>query len=113
MSADCLFCRIARGEIPATRVAETSTCVAFRDLHPQAPVHVLVIPRAHVASLDAAESGAMLGDVLLLAAEVARREGVAASGYRVVLNTNGDGGQTVHHLHAHVLGGRAMHWPPG
>lgn len=113
MAADCLFCRIAAGEIPATRVAENEHCIAFRDIAPQAPTHVLVIPRVHVASLDRLESGELGAAVLLMAASVARAEGIAETGYRVVFNTNGHGGQTVHHLHAHVLGGRAMHWPPG
>jgi len=113
MAADCLFCRIAAGEIPATRVAENEHCIAFRDIAPQAPTHVLVIPRVHVASLDRLESGELGAAVLLMAASVARAEGIAETGYRVVFNTNAHGGQTVHHLHAHVLGGRAMHWPPG
>jgi histidine triad (HIT) family protein len=110
--AGCLFCKIARGEIPAGIVRQDDRFVAFRDVHPQAPVHVLVIPRAHVASLnDAGE--AVLGSLLGFAREVAKGEGLAEPGYRVVLNTNTHGGQTVFHLHAHVLGGRAMHWPPG
>jgi histidine triad (HIT) family protein len=113
MSADCLFCRIARGEIPAKLVAETDDCVAFRDINPQAPVHVLVIPRRHVASLDALDDGALLGKIGLLAAEIARREGIAATGYRAVINNGSDGGQTVGHLHLHLLGGRKMTWPPG
>ncbi len=113
MPDDCIFCRIARGDIPTGRVAENEHCIAFRDLKPQAPKHLLVIPRAHVDSLDSVTSAQLAGEVLLLAAEVARREGMAESGYRVVLNTNTDGGQTVYHLHAHVMGGRAMHWPPG
>jgi histidine triad (HIT) family protein len=109
----CLFCRIASGEIPATIVAEDATCIAFRDVNPQAPVHVLVIPRAHVPSLNEVASPVLLADVLQMAREVAKQEGIAATGYRVVFNTNGDGGQTVFHLHAHVLGGRHMAWPPG
>lgn len=113
MATDCLFCRIARGEIPAARVAENDHCIAFRDIGPQAPMHVLVIPREHVSSLDQVTSASAAGELLLMAAQVARQEGMAESGYRVVLNTNADGGQTVYHLHAHVLGGRAMHWPPG
>jgi histidine triad (HIT) family protein len=113
MADDCVFCRIARGEIPATIVAENATCIAFRDLGPQAPVHALVIPREHVASLNEVKSPALLADVMALAVEVARKDGIAASGYRVVFNTNADGGQTVYHLHAHVLGGRHMAWPPG
>ena len=113
MSADCLFCRIVRKEIPATLVLENDDCVAFRDINPQAPTHVLVIPRTHVASLDSAGDEGVLGRVLLTVAEVARQEGIAESGYRTVLNTNAASGQTVFHLHAHVLGGRAMKWPPG
>lgn len=113
MATDCLFCRIASGEIPATRVAENAHCIALRDVNPQAPRHLLVIPRQHVASLNQVDSAELAGEVLLMAAAVARSEGMAESGYRVVLNTNADGGQTVYHLHAHVLGGRAMHWPPG
>jgi histidine triad (HIT) family protein len=104
---------IARGEIPAKIVAEDATCIAFRDVNPQAPVHVLVIPRAHVPSLNEVTSPALLADLLQMAREVAKQEGIAGDGYRVVFNTNRDGGQTVFHLHAHVLGGRAMHWPPG
>lgn len=113
MADDCLFCRIVRGEIPATLVAETDTAVAFRDIDPKAPVHVLVIPRKHVGSLSEARDPAMVGDLALLAAQIAAREGIAESGYRTVINTNGDAGQTVHHLHLHLLGGRHMGWPPG
>jgi histidine triad (HIT) family protein len=113
MATDCLFCRIAAGEIPVARLAENEHCIAFRDINPQAPTHLLVIPRAHVASLNEMTSAALAGEVLLMAAAVAAQEGIAGSGYRVVLNTNTDGGQTVYHLHAHVLGGRSMHWPPG
>ena len=94
-------------------MASNDHAIAFRDLHPQAPSHVLVIPRRHVASLAEAIDAAELGALLLLAAEVARSEGLSETGYRVVANTGDDGGQTVHHLHLHVLGGRAMHWPPG
>lgn len=113
MSDACIFCRIAAGTIPATLVACNDHAVAFRDLHPQAPSHLLVIPRRHVSSLAEATDAAELGALLLLAAEVARSEGLAETGYRVVANTGNDGGQTVHHLHLHVLGGRTMHWPPG
>lgn len=113
MADQCLFCRIAKGEIPAKFVAESPTCVAFRDVNPQAPVHVLVIPREHVTSLNDVPSPAMMADVLAMARDVAKSEGIAASGYRVVFNTGGDGGQSVFHLHAHVLGGRHMGWPPG
>ena len=113
MSDTCLFCRIVRREIPAKIVAENESCVAFRDIDPKAPTHVLVVPRRHVSSLASATGQAELGDLLLLASTVARQLGVEESGYRVVLNTGDDGGQTVHHLHAHVLGGRKMTWPPG
>jgi len=113
MTSGCIFCRIASGEIPAARVAESDAAVAFRDLNPQAPVHVLVVPRRHVASLADAAEGDELGALLLLAREVARLEGIADRGYRVVTNSGADAGQTVHHLHLHVLGGRALGWPPG
>ncbi|MCC6241203.1 MAG: histidine triad nucleotide-binding protein [Gemmatimonadaceae bacterium] len=113
MSESCLFCRIAGGEIPVALIAENAHAVAFRDINPQAPVHVLVVPRRHIASLAEATSGDELGAICLLAAEVARQEGVAESGYRAVMNTGDDGGQTVHHLHMHVLGGRQLAWPPG
>ena len=113
MAESCLFCRIASGEIPATLVYETPLCVAFRDISPQAPTHVLVIPREHVTSLETARDAILVGELALAAAEVARVEGLAAKGYRVVTNIGADGGQSVAHLHFHVLGGRAMHWPPG
>jgi histidine triad (HIT) family protein len=113
MADRCLFCRIVRKEIPAQIVAETDDCVAFRDLNPQAPVHVLVIPREHVASLNDTTDPALVGRLSLVAADIARREGVAESGYRTVINTNGDAGQTVFHVHLHLLGGRRLGWPPG
>lgn len=113
MPESCLFCRIARREIPATIVAETEHCLAFRDVNPQAPLHVLVIPREHVPSLNETTDPAIVGRLALLAADIAKREGVADSGYRTVLNTNADAGQTVFHIHLHLLGGRAMGWPPG
>jgi histidine triad (HIT) family protein len=110
-----LFCKIASGAIPADLIHEGERLLAFRDINPQAPLHVLVIPREHVSSLDAAtdESGALLGEALLLVADIARREGVAEDGYRTVINTGDHGGQTVHHLHLHLLGGRPLSWPPG
>ncbi len=111
--ADCLFCRIANGEIPATLVGESDTCLAFRDIAPQAPVHVLVIPRTHYRSLNETPNGSVLGEMGELAKQVAREQGIAESGYRVVLNTGDNGGQTVHHIHMHVLGGRHLKWPPG
>ena len=113
MADDCLFCRIVRGEIPARLVAETPECVAFHDVNPQAPLHVLVIPREHVASLAEARDATLVGRLALAAAEIARREGVEASGYRTVINTNEDAGQTVFHIHLHLLAGRRLGWPPG
>ncbi|HEX2721534.1 MAG TPA: histidine triad nucleotide-binding protein [Gemmatimonadaceae bacterium] len=113
MAEACLFCRIASGEIPAKLVAETDDAVAFRDIDPKAPVHVLVVPRQHLTSLATAEDEELLGQLLMLAARVARSEGVSESGYRVVANTGADGGQSVDHLHIHVLGGRKLTWPPG
>jgi histidine triad (HIT) family protein len=110
---DCLFCKIIRREIPAALVAEDEYCVAFRDINPQAPVHILVVPREHVASLDDARDAALVGRLALFGAELARREGIAAAGYRTVFNTNAGAGQTVFHLHLHLLGGRAFKWPPG
>jgi histidine triad (HIT) family protein len=112
MSDNCIFCKIVRGEIPSKSVAESETALAFRDLNPQAPSHVLVIPKVHVASLAEASDNAMLGDLLAFAARVARSENLE-EGYRVVANTGPNGGQTVDHLHLHVLGGRRMTWPPG
>ena len=115
MADACLFCRIVAGEIPATVVLETEDSLAFRDVSPQAPLHVLVIPKRHVASLDeAAPSDAeLLGRLALVAAEVARQEGVAERGYRCVVNTNAEAGQTVFHVHLHLLAGRHLGWPPG
>ncbi len=113
---DCIFCRIVVGEIPAQVVARTEEAVAFRDLNPQAPVHVLVVPTRHLeAARDAdGESGALLlGRTIQLATRVARELGLDAGGYRLVANTGAGAGQSVFHLHVHLLGGRAMHWPPG
>jgi histidine triad (HIT) family protein len=113
MSDNCVFCRIVAGTIPASIVAQNDHALAFRDLHPQAPVHLLVIPRRHVASLASADRPDELGALLTLAAAVAKAAGLEESGYRVVTNIGEDGGQTVYHLHLHVLGGRSMTWPPG
>ncbi|HET8769918.1 MAG TPA: histidine triad nucleotide-binding protein [Gemmatimonadaceae bacterium] len=110
---DCLFCKIARGEIPAKKVAETDQCLAFRDIAPQAPVHVLVIPKTHYTSVNDITDWAELAAVMAMGREVARSEGIDEKGYRLVINTGKDGGQTVDHLHLHVLGGRHMKWPPG
>lgn len=110
----CLFCKIVDGSIPSKSVYQDERCVAFGDINPQAPVHVLVVPREHVASLAHAGEAhtALLGHLFQAAAKVAREKGLA-NGYRVVVNTGADGGQTVDHLHVHVLGGRHMTWPPG
>ena len=115
MSENCLFCRIIAGEIPSSPVYQDDHCFAFNDISPQAPTHVLIVPRAHFASLDEAqaEHRDMLGHLLLTAAEIAREKGFSEDGYRVVINTNGDGGQTVFHLHVHLLGGRPFVFPPG
>ena len=113
MSADCLFCRIVRKEIPATIVAEDEHSLAFRDIGPQAPTHILVIPKRHVSTLDQVEDPGMIGRLMMMAADIARKEKIVEAGYRTVINTNANGGQTVYHLHVHVLGGRHMTWPPG
>jgi histidine triad (HIT) family protein len=114
-SEDCIFCKIVAGEIPAAKVFEDDRAVAFRDINPQAPTHALVIPRAHIASLnEAGESDeTLLGHLLLVAARVARDAGHAEGGFRTVVNTNAGAGQTVFHVHVHVLGGRKLTWPPG
>ena len=113
--AECLFCAIVAGEIPAATVLETDRILAFRDINPQAPTHVLVIPKEHhpnVAALAAAD-GALLAEMIAGAQRVAADEGVSQTGYRVVFNTGAQAGQTVHHVHGHVLGGRSLTWPPG
>ena len=109
----CGFCKIAAGEIKASIVAQDDNLVAFRDINPQAPTHILIIPRAHVATLNEATDAGLLGHILLKARELARTEGLADRGYRLVINTNAEAGQSVFHLHAHLLGGRRMAWPPG
>ncbi|HLB08435.1 MAG TPA: histidine triad nucleotide-binding protein [Gemmatimonadaceae bacterium] len=113
MSDDCLFCRLIRGEIPAKIVATSPECVAFRDIDPQAPTHVVIVPRAHIPTLSDVKDFSIVGHMARMATQVAESEGITESGYRVVINTNADGGQTVHHLHLHLLGGRHMTWPPG
>ena len=117
MPADpnCLFCKIAAGDIPSTRVHEDDDVVAFRDIAPRAPTHILVIPREHIASAaDLTEADApLLGKLFGATADIARREGIADAGYRIVSNVGQWGGQTVDHLHLHLLGGRAFEWPPG
>ena len=116
MSSECIFCRIAAGEIPAKEVARTKDAVAFHDLNPQAPTHVLVVPREHVtnaAGTDSDEGERTVGRTVRLAVQVAERLGLAEKGYRMVMNVGPDGGQSVGHLHVHLLGGRRMRWPPG
>jgi histidine triad (HIT) family protein len=113
VAENCLFCRIVKKEIPAKIVAETDDCVAFRDINPQAPVHILVVPRKHIPTVKDVKDPTIAGKLTQFAADLARREGIADSGYRLVVNTNADAGQTVFHLHMHLLGGRHMAWPPG
>lgn len=113
MADGCIFCRIARGEIPAQMVMNSKEIAAFRDVSPQAPTHILVIPKKHIGSLDDVSDSNLLGQMVVMAAAIARQEGIAKSGYRTVINTGKDGGQSVDHLHVHILGGRAMTWPPG
>ena len=112
---DCLFCKIVAGEVPSDEVASTSTTYAFRDINPGAPTHVLVVPREHVESAASitAEHGALLTDLVQTAQDVARREGIADSGYRLVFNVGDDALNSVPHLHVHVLGGKRLGWPPG
>ena len=115
MSESCLFCRIARGEIPAQIVHQDDRLVAFRDSNPQAPTHILIIPREHLSTLNdlTPSHRALVGDMHLLAAALAKGEGIADTGWRVVANCGSDGGQSVFHVHLHLLGGRALRWPPG
>jgi histidine triad (HIT) family protein len=111
---NCLFCKIVDGQIPSTAVFEDDLVYAFADLHPQAPVHVLIVPREHIVSIEETDQSkqAVLGRLQWAAAQIARERGLSR-GYRIVVNTGEDGGQTVNHLHLHLLGGRAMAWPPG
>jgi histidine triad (HIT) family protein len=113
-SSDCLFCKIVAGDIPASRVYEDEFCIGFPDINPQAPTHLLIIPKQHIASTAKAETehSALLGSLMFAAAEIARSAKLS-KGYRIVVNTGDDGGQTVKHLHLHLLGGRHMNWPPG
>lgn len=113
--SDCLFCKISAGDIAAELVYEDDTVVAFRDINPQAPLHVLVIPRMHIPTINDMEPAhaEIVGRLYLAAAAIARNEGVADDGYRTVMNCNEQAGQTVFHVHLHVLGGRRLKWPPG
>ena len=112
---DCLFCKMVAGEIQPDVVFEDDDVLAFRDMNPQAPTHVLVIPKTHIATtndLDADNVG-IVGSLYLVAKQIAEKEGIAESGYRMVMNCNAGAGQSVYHIHLHLLGGRPMHWPPG
>ena len=113
--SNCLFCRIVDRQIPSKIVHEDELAVAFEDVNPQAPTHVLVVPRQHIASLNgtAAADSSLLGHLLTTCITIAKQRGLVESGYRIVMNTGPDGGQSVFHLHLHLLGGRPMHWPPG
>lgn len=115
MASDCLFCRIVAGEIPATKVREDDLVLAIRDIAPRAPTHVLIMPKAHIASaLELTEADSpMIGRIFAMAADLARSEGIAEDGYRLVSNVGRWGGQSVDHLHVHLMGGRAFEWPPG
>ena len=114
MGSDCLFCKIVAGEIPARRIYEDAESLAFADLNAQAPTHLLLVPKRHIASLAqvAAEDAALLGHLMVKAADLAHRSGLDR-GFRLVVNSGSDGGQSVDHLHLHLLGGRTMIWPPG
>jgi len=113
--ADCLFCRIAAGDIPADIVHADERMIAFRDINPQAPMHVLVVPRRHIATLDdlSPDDDQLVGEMMRRAAALARENGYADRGYRTVFNCNAEAGQTVFHIHLHVIGGRSLTWPPG
>jgi histidine triad (HIT) family protein len=113
--ADCLFCKIIAGEIPATIVYRDDRILAFNDVNPQAPMHVLIVPKRHIATLSdlTPADDQLVGELARRAAAIAAERGISTGGYRTVFNTNRDAGQTVFHIHLHLLGGRAMHWPPG
>jgi len=113
--SDCIFCKIANGDIPSTKVYENEYVYAFRDLEPVAPTHVLIIPKEHIQSLNYMDESnvELLGKLMLAAKEIARIEGLSENGYRVINNNGENGGQTVNHFHLHLVGGRSMQWPPG
>ena len=113
--ADCLFCKIVNREIPASIVYEDERILAFNDINPQAPTHVLVVPKAHIATLNdvSSQDDQIVGELVRRAAAIAKTRGISTGGFRTVFNTNREAGQTVFHIHLHLLGGRAMEWPPG
>ena len=113
--SDCLFCKILDGDIPCDRVYENDQVIAFRDVNPQAPTHILVIPREHISTVNdlTAEDKSIVAEMMLAAQAIAKQEGIEESGYRLVMNCNEGAGQTVFHIHLHILGGRRMDWPPG
>ena len=112
---DCLFCKISTGKIPAKIVYEDSDAVAFEDINPQAPLHILIVPRKHIATaLDITEEDTgLIGHLFRIAGQIAKEKGIAERGFRLLMNTNAEAGQAVYHIHLHLLGGRQMHWPPG
>ena len=112
---DCIFCKIANGEIPSSKVYETENVFAFRDIAPEAPTHILIIPKQHIKSANEinADNASIISEIFVAAAEIAKAEGIAEDGYRIVNNCGEAGGQTVGHLHFHMLGGRNLQWPPG
>ncbi|MDT8407163.1 MAG: histidine triad nucleotide-binding protein [Methylococcales bacterium] len=110
---DCIFCKMVNGEIQADVVYSDDNILAFKDIAPQAPVHILLIPKQHIATLNDLDDAGLAGHLVVKAAAIAKQEGIADAGYRTVFNCNQDGGQAVYHLHLHLLGGRAMAWPPG
>ena len=115
MTAECLFCKMVSGQIKPNTVYEDNDVLAFNDINPQAPVHVLVVPKKHIATLNDLDSGdtGLTGKLIRAAVHIAGKSGIAESGYRLVMNCNADAGQSVFHVHLHLLGGRVMHWPPG
>ncbi len=115
MASECLFCRMLEGEIPSEKVFEDDQVYAFRDINPQAPTHILVIPRKHISSLDelTEAEAPLMGRLMTAGANIARQEGLSDKGYRSVINTGEHGGQSVHHIHLHIMGGRPLNWPPG
>ncbi len=113
--SDCLFCKIESGDIPSDTIFKNDNVIAFRDVAPQAPTHILIIPRKHISTTNdlTTEDQALVGEIMIVAKDIAKQEGLSESGYRLVFNCNQDGGQAVYHIHLHLLGGRKLGWPPG